>query len=63
MASLTIDALLELWLADLRANDLAPGTVRRYRSCTGYLDHPFKKYGRRDGKDLLSLLANTGQSV
>ncbi len=32
MASLTIDALLELWLADLRANDLAPGTVRRYKS-------------------------------
>ncbi len=31
MASLTIDALLELWLADLRANDLAPGTVRRYK--------------------------------
>src|SRR5260221_5611425 len=32
MASLTIDALLELWLADLRANDLSPGTVRRYKS-------------------------------
>ena len=32
MASLTIDALLELWLADLRANDLTPGTVRRYKS-------------------------------
>ncbi len=32
MASLTIDASLELWLADLRANDLAPGTVRRYKS-------------------------------
>ena len=32
MASLTIDALLELWLADLRAHDLAPGTVRRYKS-------------------------------
>lgn len=32
MASLTIDALLELWLADLRANDLALGTVRRYKS-------------------------------
>jgi site-specific recombinase XerD len=32
MASLTIDALLDLWLADLRANDLAPGTVRRYKS-------------------------------
>ena len=31
MASLTIDALLELWLADLQANDLAPGTVRRYQ--------------------------------
>src|SRR5260221_10360855 len=28
MASLTIDALLELWIADLRANDLAPCTVR-----------------------------------
>jgi site-specific recombinase XerD len=24
--------LLEMWLADLRANDHAPGTVRRYRS-------------------------------
>ncbi len=32
MASLTTDALLQLWLADLRANDLAPGTVRRYKS-------------------------------
>ena len=32
MPSLTIDALLELWLADLRANDLAPGTVLRYKS-------------------------------
>lgn len=32
MASLTLDALLELWLADLQANDLAPGTVRRYKS-------------------------------
>ncbi len=32
MAYLTIDALLELWLADLRANDLASGTVRRYKS-------------------------------
>jgi site-specific recombinase XerD len=32
MASLTIDALLELWLADLQANDLASGTVRRYKS-------------------------------
>ena len=32
MASLTLDALLELWLADLRANDLAFGTVWRYRS-------------------------------
>ena len=32
MASLTIDALLELWLADLRANALALGTVRRYKS-------------------------------
>jgi site-specific recombinase XerD len=32
MASLTIDALLALWLADLQANDLAPGTVRRYKS-------------------------------
>ncbi len=30
MASLTIDALLELWLADLQANDLAPGTARGY---------------------------------
>ena len=32
MASLTIDALLALWLADLRANDLVAGTVRRYKS-------------------------------
>jgi hypothetical protein len=32
MASLTIDASLELWLANLRANDLTPGTVRRYKS-------------------------------
>ena len=31
MASLTTSALLELWLVDLRANDLAPGTVRRYK--------------------------------
>jgi site-specific recombinase XerD len=32
MAPLVTDALLELWLADLQANDLAPGTVRRYKS-------------------------------
>ena len=32
MAPLAGDALLELWLAELRANDLAYGTVRRYRS-------------------------------
>ena len=32
MASLTIDALLDLWFADLLANDLASGTVRRYKS-------------------------------
>lgn len=32
MTSLTIDALLELWLADLRANDIATGTVRQYKS-------------------------------
>ena len=43
MASLTIGALLELWLADLRANDLAPDIVRRYKSCSGYLGYPFKK--------------------
>lgn len=32
MASLTIDALLELWSANVRANNLAPGTARRYKS-------------------------------
>ncbi len=32
MAPQATDAVLELWLAELRANDLAPGTVRRYRS-------------------------------
>lgn len=35
MAHPTSDAPLELWLADLRANDLAPGTVRRYKSAIG----------------------------
>ena len=32
MASLSMHTLQELWLADLRANDHAPGTVRRYKS-------------------------------
>ena len=32
MASPSTDAPLELWLADLRANDLAFGTVWRYNS-------------------------------
>lgn len=32
MAALAPDALLELWLVELRGNDLASGTVRRYRS-------------------------------
>ena len=32
MASPSLDALQGLWVADLRANDLAPGTVRRYKS-------------------------------
>jgi len=29
MAMQAMDALLELWLAELRTNDLAPGTMRR----------------------------------
>ena len=32
MAPPSTNGLLELWLADLRANDHAPGTVRRYKS-------------------------------
>src|SRR5437763_16703602 len=32
MAPLAVGTLLDLWLAELRANDLASGTVRRYRS-------------------------------
>jgi metal-dependent amidase/aminoacylase/carboxypeptidase family protein len=33
------------------------------RTCTGYLDHPFKNKHVQTEKDLHSLLANTGGSV
>lgn len=32
ISSSTSGALLEYWLSDLQANDLAPGTIRRYKS-------------------------------
>jgi site-specific recombinase XerD len=49
MASLTIDALLALWLVDLRANDLAPGTVRRYKSA---IESFFAWYEREEQRRL-----------